>query len=179
MSSGSRITRPGIIAGWKMIRLTWSPRVSVMAEARPVSEPVPEVVGTATTGTMPASPTRVHQSSRSSKSQMGRDCPTMSADRLPRVESAAAPEGDDPVVVPVAKRRHPVLDVRFNRVPADLREDRAAEPRLPARGNRFRHHRQGGKPRVRDEQGAVPCPSSRHASGSSRMRPAPKRIEVG
>ena len=36
-----------------MIRLTWSPRVSVMADARPVSEPVPEVVGTATTGAMP------------------------------------------------------------------------------------------------------------------------------
>ena len=50
---------------------------------RRLSEPVPEVVGTATTGTMPASSTRVHQSSRSSKSQMGRVWPTMSAVAFP------------------------------------------------------------------------------------------------
>ena len=40
--------------------------------ARPVSEPVPEVVGTATTGLMPAGSARVHQSPISSKSHIGR-----------------------------------------------------------------------------------------------------------
>ena len=54
-----------------MILLVWS-RTSVMTDARPTSEPVPEVVGTATTGAIPSASARVHQSSRSSKSQSER-----------------------------------------------------------------------------------------------------------
>ncbi len=72
-----------------MIFFVWSRR-SVMTEARPTSEPVPEVVGTPIVGAMPATFTRVYQSSRSSKSQIGRDCPTISAIALP-VSSALPP----------------------------------------------------------------------------------------
>ena len=137
------MTRPGIIAGWKMIRLTWSPRVSVMADARPVSEPVPEVVGTATTGTMPASSTRGPPVLPILEVPDGPGLAHHERDRLPGVEGAAAPEGDDPVVVPCPERRHPVEDVGFDRVAADLREYRAAEPRLLAGAHRVRDHRQG------------------------------------
>ena len=61
-----------------------------MTEARPTSDPVPAVVGTATTGTMPATMTRLYQSSRSSKSQIGRTCPIMSATAF-AVSSALPP----------------------------------------------------------------------------------------
>ncbi len=63
VSSGSAMTSPGSMRGWKMIFLVWS-RSSVITAARPTSEPVPAVVGTATTGAMPSTSTRVYQSSR-------------------------------------------------------------------------------------------------------------------
>ncbi|MNL18496.1 hypothetical protein D3C87_1396410 [compost metagenome] len=47
----------GSMRAWKMIRFTWADS-SVMTDARPTSEPVPAVVGTATTGAMPATFTR-------------------------------------------------------------------------------------------------------------------------
>ena len=154
VSSGSRITRPGIIAGWKMIRLTWSPRVSVMGGRAPglragagggrdgdhrhyagLVDPGPPVLAVLE---VPDGPGLAHHE---------RDC-------LPGVEGAAAPEGDDAVVLPAPERLHPVEDVRLDRVAADIREDRAAESRLLAGDDRFGHHRQGGEPRVRDQQGA-------------------------
>ena len=96
VSSGSRITRPGIIRGWKMIRLVCSARASVMTEARPVSEPVPEVVGTATTGSIPSFSARVHQSSRSSKSQMGRDWAAMNPIAFPTSRALPPPKAMSP-----------------------------------------------------------------------------------
>ena len=95
VSSGSRIAPFGMIAGWKIIFFSWVTGW-VTTPARPTSEPVPEVVGTPIVGAMPATFTRVYQSSRSSKSQIGRDCPTISAiDSVPwtmllrRVRSSA------------------------------------------------------------------------------------------
>ena len=52
VSSGSQIVTFGIISGWKMIFLVCVAS-SVMTPARPTSEPVPAVVGTATIGAMP------------------------------------------------------------------------------------------------------------------------------
>ena len=57
VSSASRITMAGNIRAWKMMRLT-SATSSVMTDARPTSDPVPAVVGTATTGAMPVTFTR-------------------------------------------------------------------------------------------------------------------------
>ena len=65
VSAGSAMTMAGNILGWKMIFLTWAAS-SLITEARPTSEPVPDVVGTATTGAMPSGFTRVHQSPTSS-----------------------------------------------------------------------------------------------------------------
>ena len=51
LSLGSSITIAGIILGWAKIRFV-STASSVIKPARPVSEPVPAVVGTAITGAM-------------------------------------------------------------------------------------------------------------------------------
>ena len=71
---------------------------SVMTPARPTSEPVPAVVGTATIGAMPFGSARVHQSPTSSKSHTGRVCPAMKAIDLADIERRAAAEGDDAVM---------------------------------------------------------------------------------
>ena len=49
----------------------------VITPARPTSEPVPAVVGTAMIGAIPSVLARDHQSPMSSKSQTGRDCATI------------------------------------------------------------------------------------------------------
>src|ERR1700735_4358954 len=104
--------------------------------ARPTSEPVPAVVGTATTGAMPRRSARVHQSPTSSKSQSGRVCPDMKAitlpassaepppkapgglspprqegHPLPAIDPRAAAEGNPPVVSAGAIGRQPRLDI--------------------------------------------------------------------
>ena len=56
--AGSLMTTRGIIFGWKMMRLVWV-RSSMITAARPTSEPVPAVVGTAMTGAMRLSSARV------------------------------------------------------------------------------------------------------------------------
>ena len=110
VSSGSEITTFGIIFGWKMIFFVCVSS-SVMTPARPTSEPVPAVVGTATIGAMPSGSARVHQSPMSSKSQTGRVWPAMKAMSLPTIERRAAAEGDDAVMAAGAEggdagRRH-------------------------------------------------------------------------
>ena len=77
------------------------------------------------------------------------------SDRLSGVEGAAAAERDDPVVVSGPECRHAAPDVGFDRVAADVREDRAVEPRFLAGVHRPGHHRQGRDPRIRHEQGAL------------------------
>ena len=66
------MTTDGKTLGWKMIFFSWLCEL-VMTLARPTSEPVPAVVGTATMGAMALALARVHQSPISSKSQTGRD----------------------------------------------------------------------------------------------------------
>ena len=85
----------GSIFGWKMI-FFWCVDSSRMTDARPTSEPVPAVVGTAIVGAMPATFTRVYQSSRSSKSHSGRVCPTMSAMVLPASSALPPPKAMTP-----------------------------------------------------------------------------------
>jgi hypothetical protein len=65
---------PGRNFGWKITFFTCVCEL-VMTEARPTSEPVPAVVGTAMIGAMPSTLARVHQSPTSSKSQTGRSGP--------------------------------------------------------------------------------------------------------
>ena len=69
--SGSLITTLGSIFGWKMTFFT-SSAVLVTTPARPTSDPVPDVVGTAMIGQITSAFARVHQSPISSKSHTGR-----------------------------------------------------------------------------------------------------------
>ena len=95
VSSGSRITCAGSIPGWKITFLVWVARL-VMTPARPTSEPVPAVVGTATTGAMPFGSARVHQSPMSSKSHIGRVWPRMKATTLPQSSAEPPPKATTP-----------------------------------------------------------------------------------
>ncbi|MNK97651.1 hypothetical protein D3C87_1179950 [compost metagenome] len=95
VSSGSQMTTPGKSFGWKMIFFTWVCEL-VMTLARPTSEPVPAVVGTATIGAIFEASARVHQSPISSKSQTGRVCPAMKAMVLPRSRPEPPPKATTP-----------------------------------------------------------------------------------
>jgi hypothetical protein len=71
-----------------------------MTPARPTSEPVPAVVGTAMIGAMPAGSARVHQSPMSSKSQIGRVWPDMKAISLPASRPEPPPKAMTPSWLP-------------------------------------------------------------------------------
>ena len=101
-SSGSEMTISGIIFGWKMIFFSCVSSL-VMTLARPTSEPVPAVVGTATTGAMPLGSARVHQSPMSSKSQSGRVWPAMKAIALPTSRAEPPPKATTPSWPPSRK----------------------------------------------------------------------------
>ena len=141
-------------------------------------EPVPAVVGTATTGRIPLGSARVHQSPTSSKSHIGLRCPAMKAMTLPASSAEPPPKAMTPVVPAGPQRLQIGLDVR----PQLGRVDVAEQARLHAGrgqpGQRIPDHRHGRQPRVGDEQ------RPRHARNlrclaSSLIRPAPKRIAVG
>ena len=179
VSSGSRITCAGSILGWKITFLVWVARL-VMTPARPTSEPVPAVVGTATIGAMPAGSARVHQSPTSSKSHIGRVWPRMKATTLPAVERRAAAEGDDAVVAAVAQRREAGGDVRLGRVRLHVGEDRGVAGRrrrsTPSARAVIGSVDEAG---VGDEERPGDAGARRRRRPSSSMRPAPKRIAVG
>ena len=127
VSSGSQITTFGIIFGWKMIFLVWV-FSSVSTPARPTSEPVPAVVGTATIGAMPSASARVHQSPMSSKSQTGRVWPAMKATSFASVEAAAAAEGDDAVMAAGTEGGDAGGEVGLHRVGLDVGEQGRLRP---------------------------------------------------
>ena len=126
VSSGSQIVTFGIISGWKMIFFVWVAS-SVTTPARPTSEPVPAVVGTATIGAMPAGSARVHQSPTSSKSHIGRVCPAMKATTLPTSSAEPPPKATTPSCRPSRSDLDAGLDIGGDRVRAHLREDGAGQ----------------------------------------------------
>ena len=95
----------------------------MITDARPTSEPVPEVVGTATTGAIPPASARVHQSSRSSKSHRGRVCPDISATAFAASSALPPPNPITPSWPPSRNARTPSATFDFHRVRAHLVED--------------------------------------------------------
>ena len=119
-----------------------------MTEARPTSEPVPEVVGTAMMGAMPASLTRVKPIFPVLKIP---DWPGLSdhqRDRFTSVQSTAATEGDDTVVSAIAKAFHPGRDIRLNGISPHIREQATPQPCVTAAGYRVVDHLQSSQPGV-------------------------------
>ena len=130
VSSGSRITCAGSMLGWKITFLVWVAPL-VMTPARPTSEPVPAVVGTATIGAMPAGSARVHQSPTSSKSHIGRVWPRMKAMTLPQSSAEPPPKATTPSWPPSRMTCEPGRDVRLGRVRLHVGEDRRPAARPP------------------------------------------------
>src|SRR6266702_4760406 len=109
-SSGSSIAIFGIIMGWKMIFFSCvSSRV--ITPARPTSEPVPAVVGTAMIGTMPSVLARVHQSPMSSKSH-------------------TSPDRDHAVMAARLECLHTRAQIRFGRICLHVRKYAERDARL-------------------------------------------------
>ena len=153
----------------------------VITPARPTSEPVPAVVGTATTGAIPAGSARVHQSPMSSKSHIGRVCPRMKAMTLPQSSAEPPPKATTPSCPPVAQHLEPGGDVGLGRVGLHVGEDRRLAARRPARPTPARAAAigSGATPGSVTKSGRAIPAARRRRRASSSMRPAPKRMAVG
>ena len=177
VSSGSAITIFGIISGWKMTFLVCVVS-SVMTPARPTSEPVPAVVGTATIGKMPLGSARVHQSPMSSKSHIGRVWPAMKAMTLPVSSPEPPPKAMTPSWPPARSTAIPASTLAATGLGFTSENTAASMPaslRMPSTRcvtGRF------ASPASVTNSGFL-MPAALSASGSSAIRPAPKRTAVG
>ena len=178
VSSGSAMTTFGSISGWKMIFLVWSDG-SVTTAARPTSEPVPAVVGTATIGAMPfgvgARPPVLAILEVEHRARLAGH----EGDELADVHGRAAAEGDDAVVAAGLVGGEAVVEVLQRRVAVDLGEDRGLDVRLAEDVERLGDDRQVDEAGIGDEQRPARCPPPSAPRGSSAMRPGPKRTAVG
>ncbi|MNF39991.1 hypothetical protein D3C85_604260 [compost metagenome] len=177
LSCGSRMTRAGSIRGWKMMRLMCSAS-SVITEARPTSEPVPAVVGTATTGAMPATSTRLQLSPTSSKSHSGRFWPTIRAMALPASSAEPPPKAITPSWPPALKAATPSITLCPVGLPLIAENSPALRPSSRHCSRAWSISDRAARPGSVTSSGAL-MPRARQACGSSLMRPAPTRIEVG
>ena len=115
VSSGSAITIAASSSGWKITFLVCVAS-SVITDARPVSEPVPAVVGTAMVGRIPAGLARVHQSPISSKSHIGRVWPAMKAIALAASRPEPPPQAITPSCLPARSTADARLDIGRHRI---------------------------------------------------------------
>mmetsp|Transcript_13488 Transcript_13488/g.40156 ORF Transcript_13488/g.40156 Transcript_13488/m.40156 type:complete len:214 (+) Transcript_13488:491-1132(+) len=173
VSAGSRMTRPGSMFAWKMIFLVLVAS-SVTTAARPTSDPVPAVVGTATHGAMPASSTRACQSSRSSKSMRGRAWPTMRATHLAASIALPPPKAMTPSQPCALKASTPPVTLASVGLPRTS-EYTGQSSAAAASATIVPALRMPGSVTSR----GLEMPSSAHAAPSSATRPAPKRMDVG
>jgi hypothetical protein len=149
VSSGSQMTILGIIFGWKITFLVWVAS-SVMTPARPTSEPVPAVVGTATIGAMLVGSARVHQSPTILEIPHRPRLPRHEGDQLADVEARAAAEGDDAVMPPARKAATPASTLAASDW-VDVGEHRR-HARILEELQRLRRDRQADQPGIGDEQ---------------------------
>ena len=177
MSSGSQITCTGSILGWKITFLVWVARL-VMTPARPTSEPVPAVVGTATTGAMPAGSARVHQSPTSSKSHMALVWPRMKAMTLPASSAEPPPKATTPSWPPARSAASPAATLASVGLGFTSEKTATSSPAARIAWSALRAMGSGATPGSVTMSGRE-MPAARQASPSSAIRPAPKRIAVG
>ena len=177
VSSGSQITTFGIIFGWKMIFFVCVAS-SVRTPARPTSEPVPAVVGTATIGAIRPASARVHQSPISSKSQTGRFCPAMKAMSLPVSSPLPPPKATTPSCSPALKTFTPpvrLVSTGFGRTSEKMP---GVSPPSRMMSSARCVMSSLARPASVTSSGCT-MPAVLQASASSEIRPAPKRMAVG
>ena len=149
----------------------------VITAARPTSEPVPAVVGTATTGGRPAVWARRQLSPRSSKSQIGRSWAAMKAIALAASSALPPPSAITPSWPPLRSASTPAATsapVGLGRTSANSATGRPARAIASTRSPIACPARPGSV--IRSGRA---MPSAAQASGSSAIRPAPNRTVVG
>ena len=112
VSSGSAMTIAGSSFGWKMIFLVWVASL-VSTPARPTSEPVPAVVGTATIGAMASEFGARPPVADVLEIPDGPRLAGLEGDQLAEVERRAAAEGDDAVMLALLEGRDAGGEVRL------------------------------------------------------------------
>jgi hypothetical protein len=176
VSSGSAITTEGSTLGWKMIFFLVG-FVLVRTEARPTSEPVPAVVGTATLGDrvgIGAGPPVADVLEIPDRAGL----PGHEGDHLGKVEPGAAAKGDHPVMARRLEGRDPGLQVGLRRVRVHFGEQGAAQAAGLHQVQRRAVIGSAASPRSVTSRGRA-MPAAAQASAISEMRPAPKRMAVG
>ena len=98
---------------------------------------------------------------------------------LAYIQGAAAAEGNDTVVTSGLVGCDAKHDVVGDGIGLNARIGHTVQARIRTQLNRVRHQRQLGETRIGNQQRPRACRETRQTSGSSRMRPAPKRIAVG
>ena len=173
-----QITIAGSIFGWKMTFLVCVASL-VMTPARPTSEPVPAVVGTAMIGAIAvgigARPPVADILEIPHRPRL----PGHEGDQLAEIERRAAAEGDDAVML--AGLEHGDAGGRGWSRPGSASPRRRRRRRASASSRIFSVVATTGSLReagIGDEQRPLDA-GGRQASGSSAMRPAPKRTVVG
>ena len=142
-----------------------------MTPARPTSEPVPAVVGTATTGAIPAGSARVHQSPMSSKSHSGRVCPDMKATTLPVSSAEPPPNATTPSWPPLEYARSPAstwLEAGLPRTAPNSAESLTA-------GEGLLDHRSVDQAFIGDDAAAASCRRARRRRRVRRCGRVPPR----
>ena len=126
-----------------MIFLVWVFSL-VTTAARPTSEPVPAVVGTATTGAITAASARVHQSPTSSKSNTERVWPFMKAISLPASSAEPPPNATTPSCPPALNAAMPAARFASTGLGCTSANSLAAMPAAASVSIACRRHRHLG-----------------------------------
>ena len=177
VSAGSAMTIFGSIRGWKMILFSCA-STSLITLARPTSEPVPAVVGTAITGRILAGSASLKLSPTSSNAQSGRSCRVAKAMALPASSEEPPPKAITPSppcarsAAPPRATSSPVGSLAMSL----KRATSIPSPASAARASAIIGLR--ASPRSVTSRGRA-IPTVRQASASSLIRPAPKRMDVG
>ena len=149
-----------------------------MTPARPTSEPVPAVVGTATTGAILSAIGARPPIADILEVPERAGLPGHEGDDLAGIEPRAAAEGDDAVMLAGAEDGDAGLDIGVDRVRLHVGEHRHRHACLLENADGRSVIAILARPASVTSSGRS-MPAARQASASSLMRPAPKRTEVG
>ena len=149
-----------------------------MTLARPTSEPVPAVVGTAMIGSIALASARVHQSPISSKSHKVRVWPRIKASIFPRSRPDPPPNATTPSCCPARYTSKPAATLISFGFGSTCENIALPKPAAAIMSNVDWVMGRSASPLSVTRSGFV-TPAVAQASGKSEIRPAPKRIAVG
>ena len=149
-----------------------------MTETRPTSEPVPAVVGTATTGAIPSVSARVQLSPMSSRSQIDIFWPAISAMALPASRALPPPNAITPSWPPSLKALTPcstLVPVGFGCTSLNTEQLSPSDAHAASACSRIG---KSARPGSVTNRGFLILRPAQHAPSSER-RCSPTRIDVG